>query len=107
LHAARVLSWFGPVCYFFFSSRRRHTSSKRDWSSDVCSSDLLKDGKFHLVRPYYRNEVSLIKTALGLGTNIYTNYAFWRREIFETSVYENYLINGMPAWYNAENNLGL
>src|SRR5699024_11718834 len=27
-------------CYFFFSSRRRHTSSKRDWSSDVCSSDL-------------------------------------------------------------------
>src|SRR5207249_5563214 len=29
-----------PVC-FFFSSRRRHTRSKRDWSSDVCSSDLL------------------------------------------------------------------
>src|SRR5699024_12642621 len=27
------------VC-LFFSSRRRHTSSKRDWSSDVCSSDL-------------------------------------------------------------------
>src|SRR5699024_8211345 len=25
---------------FFFSSRRRHTRSKRDWSSDVCSSDL-------------------------------------------------------------------
>src|SRR6266704_1474654 len=25
---------------FFFSSRRLHTSSKRDWSSDVCSSDL-------------------------------------------------------------------
>src|SRR5699024_11448554 len=24
----------------FFSSRRRHTRSKRDWSSDVCSSDL-------------------------------------------------------------------
>src|SRR5699024_12157797 len=28
------------VCSFFFSSRRRHTRSKRDWSSDVCSSDL-------------------------------------------------------------------
>src|SRR5207249_9299965 len=27
---------------FFFSSRRRHTRSKRDWSSDVCSSDLIK-----------------------------------------------------------------
>src|SRR5699024_1667229 len=29
---------------FFFSSRRRHTRSKRDWSSDVCSSDLLHHG---------------------------------------------------------------
>src|SRR5699024_11315131 len=28
---------------FFFSSRRRHTRSKRDWSSDVCSSDLYKN----------------------------------------------------------------
>src|SRR2546421_4623215 len=27
------------VCFFFFSSRRRHTRSDRDWSSDVCSSD--------------------------------------------------------------------
>src|SRR5699024_5514490 len=27
-------------CCLFFSSRRRHTRSKRDWSSDVCSSDL-------------------------------------------------------------------
>src|SRR5207249_627740 len=30
--------------FFFFSSRRRHTRSKRDWSSDVCSSDLAGDG---------------------------------------------------------------
>src|SRR5699024_12132183 len=29
------------MCSFFFSSRRRHTRSKRDWSSDVCSSDLI------------------------------------------------------------------
>src|SRR5699024_11298332 len=29
---------------FFFSSRRRHTRSKRDWSSDVCSSDLIGAG---------------------------------------------------------------
>src|SRR2546429_5288913 len=27
--------------FFFFSSRRRHTRCSRDWSSDVCSSDLL------------------------------------------------------------------
>src|SRR5699024_11608307 len=29
------------ILFFFFSSRRRHTRSKRDWSSDVCSSDLV------------------------------------------------------------------
>src|SRR5690606_40871646 len=33
-------------CYvcFFFSSRRRHTRFSRDWSSDVCSSDLGWEG---------------------------------------------------------------
>src|SRR5256885_6977250 len=31
------------ICYvlFFFSSRRRHTRLQGDWSSDVCSSDLM------------------------------------------------------------------
>src|SRR5699024_11335598 len=40
-------SFFSIIFFFsvqiivlFFSSRRRHTRSKRDWSSDVCSSDL-------------------------------------------------------------------
>src|SRR5207253_1342368 len=32
-------------CFFFFSSRRRHTRWPRDWSSDVCSSDLGIAGK--------------------------------------------------------------
>src|SRR3712207_7909422 len=33
--------WISMVVYFcFFSSRRRHTRYWRDWSSDVCSSDL-------------------------------------------------------------------
>src|SRR5699024_12140683 len=31
---------------FFLSSRRRHTRSKRDWSSDVCSSDLMRDAQY-------------------------------------------------------------
>src|SRR5690606_40558021 len=35
---------------FFFSSRRRHTRFSRDWSSDVCSSDLLE------MRVRHRNE---------------------------------------------------
>src|SRR5439155_8374532 len=29
------------ISFFFFSSRRRHTRWPRDWSSDVCSSDLV------------------------------------------------------------------
>src|SRR5699024_6596004 len=33
---------------FFFSSRRRHTRSKRDWSSDVCSSDLGPDHRIEM-----------------------------------------------------------
>src|SRR5690606_40727839 len=33
------MSFLGWV-FFFFSSRRRHTRFSRDWSSDVCSSDL-------------------------------------------------------------------
>src|SRR2546429_5598788 len=37
---ASVLSTSCSV--FFFSSRRRHTRCSRDWSSDVCSSDLLR-----------------------------------------------------------------
>src|SRR6266403_1359127 len=38
----------GFVFFFFFSSRRRHTRSLRDWSSDVCSSDLaLRQGGRH------------------------------------------------------------
>src|SRR5699024_12186171 len=42
----RYINMWSRVCdvsssnLFFFSSRRRHTRSKRDWSSDVCSSDL-------------------------------------------------------------------
>src|SRR5215211_597668 len=39
------------VSIFFFSSRRRHTRSLCDWSSDVCSSDLL-DVRF-LPNPHY------------------------------------------------------
>src|SRR5437870_13869782 len=45
---------------FFFSSRRRHTRWPRDWSSDVCSSDLasvranietLKNRGVHIIEP--------------------------------------------------------
>src|SRR5690606_39595781 len=53
---------------FFFSSRRRHTRFSRDWSSDVCSSDLV----------------------VKIGTNILTARASWEGGLPETS------FNGKP-----------
>src|SRR6266536_5560360 len=38
------------MLFFLFSSRRRHTRSTRDWSSDVCSSDLEQPGRAGGVR---------------------------------------------------------
>src|SRR5207245_5718687 len=56
------ISW----CIFFFSSRRRHTRCYRDWSSDVCSSDLglavpgdAKDRVRSLVPDVWRLDVPL------------------------------------------------
>src|SRR5204862_2551948 len=40
LHEYFVLLYVVLLFFFFFSSRRRQTRSLRDWSSDVCSSDL-------------------------------------------------------------------
>src|SRR5256884_2892475 len=37
---AKICCGTNVHCFFFFSSRRRHTRCSRDWSSDVCSSDL-------------------------------------------------------------------
>src|SRR5215510_6791799 len=39
-HSLQFVTRFLNFLFFFFSSRRRHTSWPRDWSSDVCSSDL-------------------------------------------------------------------
>src|SRR5205814_3230506 len=36
------------LSFFFFSSRRRHTRCLSDWSSDVCSSDLIRAGIYRL-----------------------------------------------------------
>src|SRR5690606_32129660 len=41
--------------FFFFSSRRRHTRFSRDWSSDVCSSDL------KYVTQLQNNELTVVK----------------------------------------------
>src|SRR5438046_1844457 len=38
------------IFFFFFSSRRRHTRLVSDWSSDVCSSDLMYEQNFQKMR---------------------------------------------------------
>src|SRR5205809_2729797 len=53
-------------CFFFFSSRRRHTRCSRDWSSDVCSSDLRRAAArvaFHLREHDARETEPLVKAA--------------------------------------------
>src|SRR5476649_2876000 len=45
------------ILFFFFSSRRRHTRSLCDWSSDVCSSDLEKQRLVSGVAAQYESEV--------------------------------------------------
>src|SRR5262249_58858866 len=43
LRSAKPIPGGWWAVFFFFSSRRRHTRLVSDWSSDVCSSDLLGD----------------------------------------------------------------
>src|SRR5690348_18456162 len=43
------------MVFFFFSSRRRHTRWTGDWSSDVCSSDLIEKNAEELVEAEGRN----------------------------------------------------
>src|SRR3712207_7461867 len=54
--------------YFFFSSRRRHTRYWRDWSSDVCSSDLESGAAFVAftdIAAYYENiDLSILTSIL-------------------------------------------
>src|SRR2546429_2305857 len=51
-------------CFFFFSSRRRHTRCSRDWSSDVCSSDLHSTDE-HPTAPPYNPASCALETAKG------------------------------------------
>src|SRR5258707_10667834 len=44
-HRAKKGAILHLFAFFFFSSRRRHTRYWRDWSSDVCSSDLIEPAR--------------------------------------------------------------
>src|SRR3712207_6991640 len=54
------MSYICCITFFFFSSRRRHTRYWRDWSSDVCSSDLTARD-----RPHDRGECFMTATPAG------------------------------------------
>src|SRR5882762_642012 len=59
------------VTGFFFSSRRRHTIFKCDWSSDVCSSDLDRD--VDLI-PHVASALGVQVTAYGVGEKLKPTY---------------------------------
>src|SRR5258707_9347658 len=50
--------------FFFFSSRRRHTRYWRDWSSDVCSSDLACEFTLHCKVPLRRLRVAIVRQSI-------------------------------------------
>src|SRR4030043_139389 len=59
--------------FFFFSSRRRHTRCSRDWSSDVCSSDLrldVSDEKAAIIFDYKRSAKSFNWSELYHGLDV-------------------------------------
>src|SRR5690606_40752507 len=79
---------------FFFSSRRRHTSFSRDWSSDVCSSDLqerVPQAKLTLVwntPPYFHaDEAPLVLASEVLGGG--KNSRLYRKLVREEKVASN------------------
>src|SRR5690606_39432114 len=67
---------------FFFSSRRRHTRFSRDWSSDVCSSDLGLIGDTKLAE-LMREQLAdlrienLERTFVGVATELTTGHELW------------------------------
>src|SRR5256884_5806321 len=54
------------IFFFFFSSRRRHTRCSRDWSSDVCSSDLFYFGNFN---PSFNHQYVATVPGSGIAAN--------------------------------------
>src|SRR5438034_6154211 len=65
--------FFHRVCrftgrHFFFSSRRRHTRSLCDWSSDVCSSDLASSTQSKMSRMLVKCVIS-ITSRIRFGTH--------------------------------------
>src|SRR5690606_41027563 len=76
---------------FFFSSRRRHTIFSRDWSSDVCSSDLTNKGITISAVLYFNNKGQLINFISDDRTDV----SDMKQYRFSTPVHRYKNINGM------------
>src|SRR6266513_1319133 len=105
--------------HFFFSSRRRHTRSKRDWSSDVCSSDLAaserqarprgaagraETGRVDLIRPFQRQDIPRVLELFRAAFLNNGNHApaglesYFDRAIFQNPWYDEEL----PSFVHAQ-----
>src|SRR6266496_6036137 len=72
--------------FFFFSSRRRHTRSLRDWSSDVCSSDL---GLDHRLGPHF------LRAGLGYGGSCFPKDSLALKQLAANSGYHFQLLTAV------------
>src|SRR3712207_7676324 len=73
---------------FFFSSRRRHTRYWRDWSSDVCSSDLIRVHDPVMIKE--GNTYYLFCTGMGISVFSSTDMKNWKKE--------EPVFNAPPQW---------
>src|SRR6266508_6040944 len=85
-------------CFFFFSSRRRHTRWPRDWSSDVCSSDLCQatTGRVEVCNSTYGNNgwLGIASIWITTGNHITQGTVKLNDTYFNTSTYNT------TAWRN-------
>src|SRR5258707_7938611 len=76
--------YFRVLCFlvFFFSSRRRHTRYWRDWSSDVCSSDLFyrEDERFLMCSTFKLVLTAAILQKVDAGGESLTRLVRYRSE---------------------------
>src|SRR5699024_11792426 len=73
------------LCVLFFSSRRRHTRSKRDWSSDVCSSDLSYPASFLPCRCRIRNHLRKVLQSVPQVPCLSFSHGFQGLPYFQTA----------------------
>src|SRR5699024_12203975 len=90
-------------CVFFFSSRRRHTRSKRDWSSDVCSSDLS-----HEVFEEVHQSIVERAAAFPDGHGVRLHYPFSQKLVcgYCGKHYKRRVNSGKIAWRSEERRVG-